>query len=168
MEKLIESLNILNKLKDFFESNKIPTLIYLVFMSIGVILILQFELAWAYYFLAITAPALLTKVSMQGIDFISPSIIGRLKRMTINRKLNNLKDYEKKLITQFIDEDDTIMTIDKNYRCESLIKRGVLIVHETIIDEDAAPEDKLKTDKVLVEMDRKAFIKVKNNQEIID
>ncbi|MEX0596251.1 MAG: hypothetical protein WD512_07100, partial [Candidatus Paceibacterota bacterium] len=94
MEKLIESLNVLNKLKEFFETNKISSLIYLVFLSVCVVLILHLELAWAYYFLAITAPALLTKVSMKGIDFISPSIIGKLKRMTITRKMKRLRDNE--------------------------------------------------------------------------
>lgn len=168
MQKLIDSLNILEKLKEFFESNKISTLIYLVFLSICVVVILHMDLSWAYYFLAITFPALFTKLSMQGIDIISPSVIHSFKRFTINRKINNLMDYEKELIRKFIEIDDTVMTLDKNYRCESLIKRGVFIIIENIIDENAIGVEKLKSDKVLVEMDRKSFIKIKNNPELIN
>lgn len=168
MQKLIDSLNILERLKDFFESNKIPTLIYLVFLSICVIIILHMDLSWAYYFLSITFPALFTKISMVGIDFISPAVITKFKRFSINRRLNKLRDYEKELIRKFIDADDTVMTLDKNYKCEGLIKRGVFIIHENITDGSVEGIEKFKSDKVLVEMDRKAFIKVMNNPELLD
>jgi len=168
MKNLIESLNILEKLKDFFETNKISTLVYLVFLSVCVVIAIHLDLTWGYYLIAITVPALFTKVSMKGIDFVSPTIIGKLKRITINRKLRRLRDYEKELIQKFVDADDTIMTIDKNYKCEGLILRGILIVHDTIVDEVVELEERLKNDQVIVEMDRKSFIKIKNNPELLD
>ena len=105
---------------------------------------------------------------MQGIDFVSPTVIKNLRRLTINRKLKNLKDYEKELIKLFVKADDTVMTLDKNYKCEGLILRGVLFVHETYVDNNLIGEERFKTDRVLVEMDRKAFIQVVNKPHLLE